>query len=178
MLTNSYTEKLNVLYVAVALILVCAIWFGVPRILILLIGWEDAVKFGDISSSISALFSGLALCGAVCAILLQRNELRLQREELLLTREELHRSATAQEQSFLKIAEQAEVMKVTAHLNGLATLIQSMTAQIDHLKTVRHRNGQNIEDELDILLERRIEAVNELESLMHGIRCAAEYPSR
>ena len=42
---------------------------------------------------INALFTGLALAGAIYTILLQRHELELQREELRLTREQLHASA-------------------------------------------------------------------------------------
>ena len=42
---------------------------------------------------INALFTGLALAGAIYTILLQRHELELQREELRLTRKQLHASA-------------------------------------------------------------------------------------
>jgi hypothetical protein len=50
-------------------------------------------QFGDMFGVINALFTGLALAGAIYTILLQRHELELQREELRLTREQLHASA-------------------------------------------------------------------------------------
>ena len=47
---------------------------------------ENYGTFGDLFGSINALFSGLAFLGVICAILLQRKELKDQRKELELTR--------------------------------------------------------------------------------------------
>ena len=60
--------------------------------------------FGDMYGSVNALFSGLAFCGLVYAILLQQKELSLTRNELALTRIEfsgqkdaLHNQSSAME---------------------------------------------------------------------------------
>lgn len=55
-----------------------------------LISWENSLRgtIGDMYSPINALFSGLAFCGIIYTISLQRKELKLQREELANTRKE------------------------------------------------------------------------------------------
>jgi hypothetical protein len=61
--------------------------------------WNERGTFGDSFGAINSLFSGLAFCGIIYTILLQRKELKLQREELVLTRNELKRTANAQEKT-------------------------------------------------------------------------------
>jgi methyl-accepting chemotaxis protein len=164
------------------LILVLAImaaWIVTPLIAKLIVGdLNSAGSLGDSFGSVNALFSGLAFAGVICAIIMQRQELALQREELSLTREELRKSAEAQQQSSDKLAEQAEVMKVTAHLNGLSTLIQATSVQIDHLKSTNKPPNRHISEEIERLLKLQKDQTGELDSLMHSIRCAAEYPYR
>lgn len=55
-----------------------------------LISWENSLRgtIGDMYGPINALFSGLAFCGIIFTISLQRKELKLQREELTNTRKE------------------------------------------------------------------------------------------
>lgn len=68
--------------------------------------WEKRGTFGDMFGAVNTLFSGLALAGVICAIVMQSIELRYQREDLRLTREELTKSAEAQ-------AETARILKET-----------------------------------------------------------------
>jgi hypothetical protein len=158
---------------------IVALWVITPWMARLAVGeLSDAAALGDAFGSLNAWFSGLAFAGVVCAILRQRQELALQREELSLTREELRKSAEAQQQAREKLAEQAEVLKVTAHLNGLATLIQATSGQIEQLKSIdQPPNGKSTE-EIEKLVKDRKSQIEEFNSLMHAIRCAAEYPYR
>lgn len=61
--------------------------FGFCLIYFLAVKWligsrEHEGLFGDMFGGINALFSGLALIGAIYAVLMQREELELQREEM------------------------------------------------------------------------------------------------
>lgn len=58
---------------------------------------ESLARFGDWFGTINALFSSLALAGAVYAVLLQREDLRLTREEYSLSRKAQQSSADSQE---------------------------------------------------------------------------------
>jgi hypothetical protein len=147
-------------------------WLATPIVVAALVGEEKSGPFGDTFGAINALFSGFAFAGVIVAILLQREELMLQREELSLTRAELRRTAEAQEQSGHTLGEQAQVMKVTAHLNGLSTLIQATAAQIEHIKSGPQdpRSVQAIAK----LVAAREQQIEELELLMHAVRSAAE----
>jgi hypothetical protein len=51
-----------------------------------------------------------------------------------------------------------------------------MSAQIEHLKSTNNPPSRHIGEEIDKQLESRRRAIEELESLMHAIRSAAEYP--
>ena len=56
---------------------------------------ENNMRF----DSLGVLFSALAFAGLLCALFLQRTELRLQREDLAATRKEMARTALANEQA-------------------------------------------------------------------------------
>jgi hypothetical protein len=88
--------------------------------------------FGDMFGAVNALFSGLALAGVVCAILLQREELRLQREELALTRLELHRTAEAQASSAATLVQQYRLAEKNTQIQALTALLQSCNQRISH----------------------------------------------
>jgi hypothetical protein len=81
--------------------------------------------------AVNALFSGLALAGVVCAILLQREELKLQRAELELTRQELSRSAEAQTSSANTLIEQQKLAKKNIRLAAYTALLQSKNDRVN-----------------------------------------------
>jgi hypothetical protein len=73
--------KASRVFLATALVVI-ATWIATPFVLPLLATAEiDVGKIGDMYGAANALFSGLALVGAVYAILLQREELLEQRME-------------------------------------------------------------------------------------------------
>lgn len=89
-------NKLIPLYLLFVIVVVAQIIFGI----VIWISFDsmcDRGTFGDMFGAVNALFSGLAFCGVIYAIFLQRKELELQREELTLTRKELKKSADAQQ---------------------------------------------------------------------------------
>lgn len=131
--------------------------------------------FGDSYGALNALFSGLAFAGVIATLLLQRQELSYQREELELTRAELQRAASAQEATSETIAEQAEVMKVTAHLSGLAALLDSANAEVDRRRKEYNDGMAANMAPLSAALKDQRALVSELENLMRGVRCAATY---
>ena len=63
----------------------------------------DRGLFGDMFGGVTALFSGLAFAGMICAIFLQSKELALQRQELELTRLELRASREEQAKSAIAL---------------------------------------------------------------------------
>ena len=136
---------------------------------------EKKGQFGDSYGSLNSLFSGFAFAGVIVAILLQRLELKLQREELILTRKELARTAKAQEESGTYLGEQAQVMKVTAHLNGLAAIIEAKSEQIEYMKKINEM-GERIDlEKIKSLANERMKNIEELEQLMHGVLCSVDY---
>ena len=72
---------------------------------------QIAGQFGDAFGTINAIFSGLAFCGLLIALHMQRKELEYQREELQLTRQEMEKSTKAQEESSKQLAEQASLIR-------------------------------------------------------------------
>jgi hypothetical protein len=79
--------------------------------------WADRGTIGDSFGAVNALFSGLALAGVVCAILLQREELQLQREEIKATRVEHAKSSQAQSETAASQSRLAELNAYTALLS-------------------------------------------------------------
>lgn len=118
---NISDEKMGILYFLFSIILL--LWIG--SYFIINYYYPDPQKsgtVGDTFGAINALFSGLAFCGIIYTILLQRKELRLQREELVHTREELKRSADAQEKTEKQMERQANNLKISATLSALSAL--------------------------------------------------------
>lgn len=99
------------------------IWFSFDSM-------NERGTFGDMFGAINALFSGLAFCGVIYAILLQRRELELQREELTLTRKELKKSADAQQEISKQNKEIAEIQASTNEIQACAALIEYYKAGI------------------------------------------------
>jgi hypothetical protein len=153
---------------------IISVWLITPAAVIFLVGSEGAGAFGDIFGSINALFSGLAFAALIAALYMQREELSLQRNELTLTRLELQRASQAQEKAGDYLAEQAQVMKVAAHLNGLATLIHAASAHLDHLQSP-HSLSNQAADEIEKVVQSRKDNMEELDNLMHAIRCAKDF---
>jgi hypothetical protein len=80
---------MNKRWVIAVAIGVVALWIGTPWLLsIIYPEMSERGQFGDMFGAVNALFSGLALLGAIYAIMQQSEELALQREELALTRKE------------------------------------------------------------------------------------------
>lgn len=152
-----------------------ALWLGTPFVARWVVGADQAGSLGDTFGAVNALFSGLAFAGLILAITLQRDELRLQREELALTRSELKRAAEAQEMSGGALGEQAEILKITAYLNGLSALLQSTSAHIEHLKSTNMPPNRHTAEEIDHFLAQRKRQMEELNELMHSVRCAATH---
>ena len=129
--------------------------------------WGDRGSFGDMFGAVNSLFSGLAFAGILLALYFQtveletqRQELELQREELAAQREELRRAAVAQEQSNDALALQARVLRTTARLSALGSLVDSYgkmatTTQIvseqKNLSEIQNKYTSQLELELDEL---------------------------
>jgi uncharacterized membrane protein YciS (DUF1049 family) len=96
--------------------------------------------FGDMFGAVNALFSGFALAGVVCAILLQREELQLQRAELELTRQELTRSAEAQMSAAQTLIKQQKLAKKNIRLAAYTALLQSKN---DRISAERSRSSNS-----------------------------------
>jgi len=79
--------------------------------------WNDRGSFGDMFGAVGTLFSGLAFAGVICAIFLQRAELKLQHNELEMTRQELTRSAEAQEKSEQALSDQVYLLAISNYLS-------------------------------------------------------------
>lgn len=73
------------------------------------------------------------------------------------------------------MGEQAEILKITAYLNGLSALLQSTSAHIEHLKGSNFPPNATIAQSLEEFVERRREQMLELDNLMHSVRCAATH---
>lgn len=114
--------------------------------------WPERSAFGSMFGGINTLFSGLAFCGVIYAILLQgkelalqRDELKLQREELALTRNELKRSADAQQ-------EQSEAQLDAAVINALSSKLTMYTTLLVNNRTVPNKSHRDMGDGLDTTL--------------------------
>jgi len=81
--------------------------------------WSNKGQFGDMFGGLNSLFSGLAFAGVICAILMQKQELKLQREELENQRKEMKRFADAQEKSEKALNAQADILNITAKMNTI-----------------------------------------------------------
>jgi len=85
---------------------------------------NDRGLFGDMFGGVTALFSGLAFAGMICAIILQSKELALQRQELELTRKELHASREEQAKSAKAQEQLVEKQLLTARIQGMSAIVQ------------------------------------------------------
>ncbi|ELP6759561.1 hypothetical protein [Vibrio vulnificus] len=116
-------------------------------------GWPERSAFGSMFGGVNTLFSGLAFCGVIYAILLQgkeltlqRDELKLQREELALTREELKRSADAQQ-------EQSAVQLDAAVINALSSKLTMYSTLLANSRAVPDQSHDDTCDGLNITLK-------------------------
>lgn len=120
--------------------------------------WSDRGTFGDLFGAINSLFSGLALAGLIYTIYQSKNDLLLQREEIETNRKELIKSRKAQERSEKALEEQVHQMRLAAKLNGLKTLVDYFSAQIN--------NPNNSEEVILKAREKRREAIAEIDQLI------------
>jgi len=102
---------------------------------------EKRGQFGDMFGALNAAFSGLAFCGIIYTIFLQRKELQLQRrelqlqrEELVATRGELQRTAAAQEAAERALNSQAQASFVSARMTAINNMITATTIQQEKAK--------------------------------------------
>lgn len=118
--------RLNTIGVAflIALILVGLQVLIACCVILILPDWTTRAQFGDMCGAVNVVFSGLALAGVICAILLQREDLEIQRQELALTRTELKRGAAAQERSEKSLTEQARAAEQSAQLSTVKYLLE------------------------------------------------------
>ena len=86
----------------------------------------DRGLFGDMFGGVTALFSGLAFAGMICAIILQSKELSLQRQELELTRLELRASREEQAKSAKAQEQLVEKQLLTAKIQGMAAIVRDI----------------------------------------------------
>lgn len=137
------TEKISSRFMLLCLALVVVLWVAMGALPILVLDkLENAAYFGDMFGASAALFSGLAFAGVIIAILLQRQELRIQRRELILQRKELRltrqehsRSALAQEQSQMALADQVLSLELSAKLNALQSLVDACGYEMQQYTT-------------------------------------------
>lgn len=116
---------------------------------------EQSGQLGDSFGVVNALFSGLAFAGVICAILMQRQELKLQRTELALTRKVLHQSADAQEISGKALAKQVQIMLLSAKIDSVGKLLEAARIEKAPLRTFEARYA-----ELEGLASEYIEQMN------------------
>ena len=137
-------------WIGIAVLSVIAVQVGYGILVFYLSGpsMDARGQFGDMFGGVNALFTGLAFAGVIYTILLQRKELELQREELRLGRAELRRSAEAQIGSQKTLTEQADLLRESANLSAMTTLVnvygrmlepywegtRNVRMEIDHIK--------------------------------------------
>jgi hypothetical protein len=121
-------NKITIILVALAILTLWAVIGLMP--LYIYKEPSDQGTFGDMFGAVNSLFSGLALAGVICAILLQREELKLQRRELELTRTEISRSAQAQAESAKELLQQRMIAEKNIELQAYIALLQSCNEKI------------------------------------------------
>lgn len=125
--------------------------------------WKSLIgtsgTLGDTFGAVNALFSALALAGAIYSILLQTRELGLQREEMAMNRRELTRTAEAQIQSERSF----ELQTRLAAYQSLADhhRYQRDTAGKDRLLEFRSKGRERAYAELVEVALRDLEAYSE-----------------
>lgn len=86
LLSDLSKKDVKVFWILVVIIVVIIVGFGFWADVHFKDKPEQRGVFGDQFGAVNALFSGLAFCGVIIAILLQRKELKAQQEELKETR--------------------------------------------------------------------------------------------
>ncbi|EGR3133956.1 hypothetical protein NDJ15_07570 [Vibrio parahaemolyticus] len=98
--------------------------------------WDARNSFGGMFGVVNTLFSGLAFCGVIYAIVLQSKELELQRQELKLTRDELSNHRGELSRAAKAQTEQAQLMHHAAKINATSTRLE--------IATTMYINNRNI----------------------------------
>jgi hypothetical protein len=149
----------KVLVFVVLLILV--LWAGSGLVIYYLVdNWSDRGTLGDLFGVSNSLFSGLALAGLIFTTYKSRTELLSQRDEIEINRKELIKSRKIQERSERALKEQAKQMKLVTRLNGLNTLVNYFTDQInqphlnEELLALAKAKRKEAIHEIDLILER------------------------
>jgi hypothetical protein len=112
-----------------------SLWF--INLVLAAFGWatdksEAVAKFGDAFGVVNALFSSVAVAGAVYAVILQQRELALTRKEMRQARLAHEDSADAQERM--------------AAIQGHSTMLSDLTQEIQYLRVRRDEVGSLLAD--------------------------------
>ncbi|MNF32661.1 hypothetical protein D3C76_693540 [compost metagenome] len=108
--------------------------------------WDERNSFGGMYGAINTLFSGLAFCGVIYAIILQGKELELQREELKLTRSELAKAADAQK-------ELTETQMYASIITAQASKLTMYTTLVVNNRTIPNKSHIEMGDALTSTLK-------------------------
>lgn len=122
--------------------------------------WKIRSAFGDMSTAVNSIYSGLALAGVVYAILLQRKDIQLQRQELKAARKELEKSAEAQRESEEALREQIDAQRTVARLSALSSILSHYD----------ERMGPGVGIEKHYSKEEAEDVIEEINNLMDELR--------
>lgn len=142
------------IYVKLALIfggMLVLAWMFWPEILWLVRDVERETKagaLGDSYGSINALFSGIAMIGAVIAIFLQWRELRMQRTDLSIQRDMLREQleeVAGQREAVEKQAQALELLaNATMEQNGLLGQAHQREIELNEKKSTEELRAERI----------------------------------
>ncbi len=131
-----------------------AFWPAFVRIFYPLEKPSDLAGLGDAYGSINALFSGMAMIGAIVAIFMQWHELRLQRDDLKVQQDMLLAQLNEAKEQRGAIEQQAKAME---------RLAEETAAQNFHLK------NQNDLAKLDLAFRKGIREQDEREAFLRSL---------
>ncbi|HKS11274.1 MAG TPA: hypothetical protein VJS13_17105 [Pyrinomonadaceae bacterium] len=94
--------------------------------------WNLASNFGESFGAVNSLFSGLALAGIVCTLLLQRKALEEQRVQFLKADEESLRTQTDRAKTYEMLNRQVEALNRAVEIHAIQLYITHLEQQIKH----------------------------------------------
>lgn len=94
--------------------------------------WSIASNFGESFGAANSLFSGLALAGIVCTLLLQKKALEEQRAQFLKADEESLRTQSDRAKTHEMLYKQVEALNRAVEIHAIQLYIQHLEQQIKH----------------------------------------------
>lgn len=94
--------------------------------------WSFASNFGESFGAVNSFFSGLALAGIVCTLLLQKKALEEQRVQFLKADEETLRTQTDRAKTHEMLYQQVEALNRAVEIHAIQLYIQHLEQQIKH----------------------------------------------